>query len=100
MKTEEVSNSVDQTAFAHVGGTLMSTSNPILVTGAAGTLGGVGRTIVELLRQRNLPVRALVRREDERALALRATGAEVVVGDLTSAGDIARALVGCRRLYF
>jgi NAD(P)H dehydrogenase (quinone) len=38
----------------------MSTNRPILVTGAAGQLGGVGRTVVEMLRQRNLPVRALV----------------------------------------
>jgi NAD(P)H dehydrogenase (quinone) len=55
---------------------------------------------VEILRQRNLPVRALVRREDERADALRAIGDEVVVGDLTRAEDIARALAGCRRMYF
>jgi uncharacterized protein YbjT (DUF2867 family) len=41
-----------------------------------------------------------VRREDERAQALRATGAEVVVGDLTHAGDVARALESCRRVYF
>ena len=73
---------------------------PILVTGAAGRLGGVGGTIVEMLRRRHLPVRALVHREDERAEALRATGAEVVVGDLTRAGDVARAQAGCRRLYF
>ena len=52
----------------------------ILVAGAAGRLGGVGRTIVEILRERNLPVRALVRCEDERSDALRAIGAEVVVG--------------------
>lgn len=78
----------------------MAISNPILVTGAAGKLGGVGRTVVELLRQRNLPVRALVHREDERVAALRASGAEVVVGDLTRAADIARALEGCQRLYF
>jgi NAD(P)H dehydrogenase (quinone) len=55
---------------------------------------------VELSRQRGLAVRALVRREDKRAEALRATGAEVVVGDLTRAGDVARALAGCSRLYF
>lgn len=78
----------------------MSLDGPILVTGAAGSIGGVGRTVVELLRQRDLPVRALVRREDARAEALRATGAEVVVGDLTQAGDVVRALAGCRRLYF
>jgi uncharacterized protein YbjT (DUF2867 family) len=60
----------------------------------------VGRIIVELLRRRGLPVRALVHREDERANALRATGAEVVAGDLTRGTDVARALAGCRRLYF
>jgi len=78
----------------------MSVDAPILVTGAAGRVGGVGRDVVEILRQRNLPVRALVRREDERADALRAMGAEVVVADLTRAGDVARVLEGCRRMYF
>jgi len=78
----------------------MSIDFPILVAGAAGRVGGVGGTVVRMLRQRNLPVRALVHREDERAEALRATGAEVVVGDLTRAGDVARALAGCRRMYF
>lgn len=73
---------------------------PILVTGAAGRLGGVGGQVVEILRSRDLPVRALVRSEDDRADALRATGAEVVVGDLTRAKDIARALDGCQRMYF
>ncbi|WP_244320659.1 NAD(P)H-binding protein [Streptomyces melanosporofaciens] len=58
---------------------------PILVTGAAGSVGGIGRTVVEELRRRDLPVRAMVHREDERADALRATGAEVVAGDLTRA---------------
>src|SRR5262245_28813103 len=78
----------------------MSTAHPILVTGAAGRIGGVGGAVVEALRRRDLPVRALVRREDERADALRETGAEVVVGDLTRAEDVARALAGCRRMYF
>jgi uncharacterized protein YbjT (DUF2867 family) len=75
----------------------MSTVPPILVTGAAGRVGGA---IVEALRRSDLPVRALVHREDERASALRATGAEVVVGDLTRPGDVLRALTGCRRMYF
>jgi uncharacterized protein YbjT (DUF2867 family) len=60
----------------------------------------VGREVVEILRQRDLPVRALVRSDDERAETLRATGAEVVVGGLTGAGDVTRALEGCRRMYF
>jgi uncharacterized protein YbjT (DUF2867 family) len=55
---------------------------------------------VEALRRRDLPVRALVRRDDARTDALRAVGAEVVVGDLTRAGDVTRALTGCRRTYF
>jgi NAD(P)H dehydrogenase (quinone) len=45
-------------------------------------------------------VRALVHRDDERATAIRATGAEVVVGDLTVPSDVARAMEGCRRIYF
>src|SRR5215510_14669993 len=87
-------------ASATGGGACMSLDSPILVTGAAGRVGGVGGAVVALLRQRHLPVRALVRRDDARAEALRALGAEVVVGDLTQAGDVARALAGCQRLYF
>src|SRR5215831_6386088 len=75
-------------------------THPILVTGAAGRVGGVGGAVVEALRRRGLPARALVRREDERAAALRAAGAEVVVGDLTRPADVMRALARCRRLYF
>lgn len=78
----------------------MPTLSPILVTGAAGRVGGIGRAVVELLHNRGLPVRALVHREDERAAALRATGAEVVVGDLTVPTDVARAMEGRRRIYF
>jgi NAD(P)H dehydrogenase (quinone) len=78
----------------------MSGEPPILVTGAAGGVGSVGRTVVELLRHRDLPVRAFVRREDERAEALRAMGAEVVIGDLTRGADVAAAMDGCRRVYF
>jgi NAD(P)H dehydrogenase (quinone) len=73
---------------------------PILVTGLPGQVGGVGRVVVDLLRERGLPVRALVLRDDERAIALRATGAEVVVADLTNASDVVAALAGCQRMYF
>src|SRR4051794_41899722 len=75
-------------------------SGPVLVTGAAGQLGAVGRTVTDLLLARGLPVRALVRREDDRAAALRAAGAEVVVGDLLEPGDVHRVVSGCRRVYF
>jgi uncharacterized protein YbjT (DUF2867 family) len=78
----------------------MSDGSPVLVTGAAGGVGAVGRTVVELLRDRDVPVRAFVHRDDERAEALRAAGAEVVVGDLTEADDVLDALAGCRRMYF
>ena len=72
--------------------------SPILVTGAAGRIGGVGGEVVAILRGKGLPVRALVRTDDDRAEALRATGAEVVVGDLTRAEDVcgpSTAAVGC-----
>src|SRR5882724_2032604 len=78
----------------------MKIEAPVLVTGAAGRTGGVGGEIVEILLSRDLSVRALVRTDDDRAEALRATGAEVVVGDLTRVEDVARALEGCRRMYF
>src|SRR5215470_12584493 len=73
-------------------------TNPILVTRAAGRVGGVGGLVGEALLRRGQPVRALVRREDERAEALRATGAEVVVADLIRPADVGRALAGCGRL--
>jgi len=71
-----------------------------LVTGAAGGVGSVGRTVVRILRNRDLPVRAMVHREDERVASLRAEGAEVVTDDLTFPADVVRALEGCRRIYF
>src|SRR5215469_10710382 len=74
--------------------------NPILVTGAAGAVGGIGRSLTEFLLARGHKVRALVRREDERAEALRRLGAEVVEGDLTDLASMHRAIEGCRRLYF
>src|SRR5262245_47958341 len=78
----------------------MAENGPILVTGAAGQLGGVGRTVTELLLARGLPVRAMVRRDDDRASALRAARAEVVVGDLLEPADVYRAVRGTRRVYF
>src|SRR6266576_1304152 len=78
----------------------MTDNGPILVTGAAGQLGAVGRTVCGLLLDRGLPVRAMVRREDDRAAALRAAGAEVVVGDLLEPADVYRVVSGCRRIYF
>jgi uncharacterized protein YbjT (DUF2867 family) len=42
----------------------------------------------------------MVRREDDRAVALRAAGAEVVIGDLLEPADVYRVVSGCRRVYF
>jgi uncharacterized protein YbjT (DUF2867 family) len=78
----------------------MADNRPILVTGAAGQLGAVGRTVTGLLLERGLPVRAMVRREDDRAQALRAAGAEVVVGDLLEPADVHRVVSGSQRVYF
>jgi NAD(P)H dehydrogenase (quinone) len=78
----------------------MADNESILVTGAAGQLGAVGRTVTGLLLERGLPVRAMVRREDDRAAALRAAGAEVVVGNLLEPADVYRVVSGCRRVYF
>jgi uncharacterized protein YbjT (DUF2867 family) len=78
----------------------MSTNSPILVTGAAGQVGGVGGIVTRILLARKVPVRAFVRRDDERAEVLRQAGAELFVGDLTRPEDAARALEPCRRIYF
>jgi uncharacterized protein YbjT (DUF2867 family) len=78
----------------------MAENGTILVTGAAGKLGAVGRTVTGLLRDRGLAVRAMVRRDDDRAADLRAAGAEVVVGDLLEPADVYAAVSGCRRVYF
>src|SRR5207253_10287842 len=86
--------------LGHREGRRMVDNGSILVTGAAGQVGSVGRTVVGLLLDRGFPVRAMVRREDERAAALRAAGAQVVVGDLLEPGDVYRVVSGCCRVYF
>src|SRR6266704_3927335 len=75
-------------------------ASPILVTGAAGRVGAVGRTVTELLLKQGKAVRALVRNEDERAQALRDKGAEVVIGDLLDLDSMHRAIAGCETMYF
>ena len=73
---------------------------PILVTGAAGDVGAVGRHLTAMLLDRGHRVRALVRRDDDRAQGLHRLGAEVVQGDLTDLASVHRAVEGCTRLYF
>jgi uncharacterized protein YbjT (DUF2867 family) len=75
-------------------------TRPLLITGAGGAVGGIGTTVVTTLRDNGFAVRAMVHREDARADALRATGAEVIVGDLTDPADVAAAITGAARAYF
>jgi uncharacterized protein YbjT (DUF2867 family) len=73
----------------------------VLVTGAAGgSQGRTGRRVTELLRERGVPVRAMVRTLDERADHLRSLGAEVVVGDFLDFASIQRAVDGISTVYF
>ncbi|MEU0034912.1 NAD(P)H-binding protein [Streptomyces sp. NPDC006333] len=74
----------------------MTADNLVLIPGT----GGVGRAVFEHLRAQDVPVRFMVRRDDERAAEVRALGAEVVVGDLTRPETVAAALQGVTRMYF
>ncbi|MER5915279.1 NmrA family NAD(P)-binding protein [Streptomyces sp. NPDC001982] len=74
----------------------MVASNLVLIANT----GSVGRTVLDQLRAQDVPVRAMVRRDDDRAAQLRALGAEVVLGDLTRPESVAAALKGVARMYF
>lgn len=67
----------------------------ILVVGATGTTGGA---VLRELLAAGAPVRGLTRSE-ERALKLRALGAEAAVGDLGDPASLAGALRGVERMY-
>lgn len=69
----------------------------ILVSGATGY---TGRKAVQLLLEKDIPVRALVRTDDERAQALRDSGAEVAIGDLLDLNAVRAALEGIDAAYF
>ncbi len=75
-------------------------ATPILVTGAAGRVGGIGRVVTRMLLKQGKAVRAMVRNEDERAHALRDMGAEVVVGNLLDLDSMHRVIAGCETMYF
>lgn len=74
-----------------------NTNPKILVTGAAGK---TGSAVVEQMLDRGFPVRALVRRKDERSARLESIGAEVVVADLHDLNSVRAAVRGVRRIYF
>ncbi len=68
-----------------------------LVTGATGD---TGRPTVKLLLERGYRVRALARKEDERAQKLRDLGAEVFIGDMLNLHDVREAVKGATGAYF
>ncbi|OQW59477.1 MAG: hypothetical protein A4S14_05845 [Proteobacteria bacterium SG_bin9] len=78
----------------------MAHTGTTLVTGAAGQVGSVGRQLVALLRQQAMPVRALVRKEDQRSAHLAEMGAEIVVADLTRPDQVYAAMKGCTQAFF
>jgi uncharacterized protein YbjT (DUF2867 family) len=77
-----------------------SSERPILVTGATGRVGGIGRHVAAELVRQGLPVRALVRRLDERSEALQAMGVNLVVADFADYGSLLRALEDVESAYF
>lgn len=69
----------------------MNAGGEVLVTGATGYL---GQRVVARLVAQGVPVRALVRREDERATRLREAGARLFVGDLRRPESLRPAVEG------
>src|SRR5271163_5083716 len=78
----------------------MTKSPTYLVTGAGGGIAGISPHVVDRLLDRGEAVRAMVHHDDARADALRARGAEVVVGDLTNPIDVQTAMSGVTRMFF
>ncbi len=75
----------------------MATEGLTLITGAAGK---TGLPAVAALREKGIPVRALVRRLDDRSERLAALGAEVVVGDVLDYDSVSAAVTGVTSAYF
>jgi NAD(P)H dehydrogenase (quinone) len=69
----------------------------IIVTGAAGKTGSIVAS--ELLKAGH-PVRAMVRREDDRSARLKAQGAEIAVADMSDVERIADALRDVQSAYY
>src|SRR5215470_17284684 len=69
----------------------------ILVTGATGKTGSV--VVTELIKA-GYPVRAMVRRQDDRSARLAAQGAEIAVADMSDVERVADALKDVQRAYY
>src|SRR5262252_3565025 len=72
----------------------------ILVTGAAGAVGSTARVAIGILLEQGHRVRAMVRKLDARADALRDMGAEVVVANMLDIVAVRAAMQGCSVVYF
>src|SRR5262244_3786760 len=72
----------------------------ILVTGAAGGVGSTARVAIGILLEQGHRVRAMVRKLDARADALRDMGAEVVVANMLDIIAVRAAMQGCSMVYF
>ena len=73
------------------------TKPKILVAGASGR---TGAAVVAQLREKDWPVRAIVRAKDVRSDRLERLGAEIVVADLFDIAATEAAMAGTRRAYF
>jgi uncharacterized protein YbjT (DUF2867 family) len=73
---------------------------PILVTGAAGSVGATSHTAIAPLLQQGHRVRAMVRKLGARADTPRDIGAEVVVADMLDIIAVRAAMQGCSVVYF
>ena len=73
------------------------TQAKILVTAANGK---TGRALVAQLREKNVPIKALVRRLDARSVQLQKLGAEVVVADMFDPDQLLDAMRDTQRAYF
>jgi uncharacterized protein YbjT (DUF2867 family) len=69
----------------------------ILVTGATGK---TGSAVVAQLREKGVPVKAVVRTRDARSARLERLGAEIAVADLFDAEQLAAAMKGTHRAYY
>ncbi|MFC0515990.1 NmrA family NAD(P)-binding protein [Mucilaginibacter angelicae] len=72
-------------------------NNKVLVTGGTGNTGGHA---IKRLLELNIPVRALVRKIDERSDALKAMGVEIAEGDLLDLDAVSAAMKDIKSAYF
>jgi NAD(P)H dehydrogenase (quinone) len=73
------------------------TKQTVLVTGATGDTGGYA---IHALTKLEVSIRAIVRKDDERAENLRASGVEVVLGNLLDLDSVRSAMEGVSAAYF